>query len=71
MSGFTLTISTDNAAFHVEEVDDEDGYYAPHWEVARLLREVADKIGVGHDRGPIIDVNGNTVGGFAFTGDEP
>lgn len=70
MSGFTLIISTDSAAFHVESNDEENGYYAPHWEVARLLREVADKIGVGHDRGPIIDVNGATVGGFAFTEDE-
>lgn len=55
---FTLTISTDNAAF----ADDEGA------EVARILREAADAIeGEAEQVGHLYDVNGNRVGFYAFT----
>lgn len=64
---FTLTIDTNNAAFHVESNDEDNGTYTPEGEVDRLLREVADKVKVGYTHGAIIDFNGNTVGSFEFT----
>lgn len=55
---FTLHISTTNAAFA------EDG----HSEIARLLRDVADKIAthgvVTNEVHRLRDVNGNAVGHF-------
>ncbi|KXS55004.1 MAG: hypothetical protein AWU57_600 [Marinobacter sp. T13-3] len=54
MSHFTLTIKTDNAAF--EE---------PAQEVARMLRELADRIDRDSelpDVLPLRDLNGNRVG---------
>lgn len=52
---FSLTIATDNDAF-------ADGAAA---EVARILRDVADKLGdTGVTSGVCRDVNGNTVGTF-------
>lgn len=51
---FTLTIDTANDAFND----------APERELARILRNVADKletVGTGN-RAPVRDVNGNTVG---------
>lgn len=65
MSAFNLTIRTNNAAFHTE-----DGEHAPEHEVARLLREAADKIEQGYGtvhRASLIDYNGNNVGSFEFT----
>lgn len=70
MSGFTLNIRTNGAAFTTASNDEHNGEYAPHDEVARLLQEVAYKVEGYHDRGKIIDVNGATVGEFAFTEDE-
>ena len=57
--GFKLTIKTDNAAFS----EDEGG---PNLEVARLLREAADKIENGGDGGVLMDVNGNRVGSYSL-----
>lgn len=58
MSGFELTIDTDNAAF--------DGDMLPI-EVARILRMAAWQI---ENRGDIenglLDINGNTCGYFTF-----
>lgn len=59
---FKLTIETDNAAFA-----DADG---PQ-ELARILRELADKIDETNwltipDAGRVHDINGNTVGGWAL-----
>lgn len=57
---FTLNFATDNAAF-------ADGREA---EIARILRELADKIADG-DRDDmnlsIFDANGNSVGSAYFT----
>lgn len=64
MSAFRLTMLTNNAAFTIESNDEDNGTHDPGPEVARLLREVADKVKNGYTHGPIIDVNGNTVGRF-------
>lgn len=54
MSEFRVLINIDNAAF-------EDGRDA---ELARILREVADKLDDGVSAGNVRDYNGNTVGDF-------
>jgi len=53
-SNFTLNIDIENAAF------DPDA--AP--ELARLLREIADRVENGSIGGTIRDFNGNNVGSF-------
>ena len=57
---FTVTIKTDNAAFGDHTVN----------EVARILREVADRIETDGDERrdglTLRDVNGNTVGRAGF-----
>ena len=55
---FTLTIETDNAAF-----GDGDG----RAEVARILRDIADKVGVWQSYGRCMDSNGNNVGEWELT----
>jgi hypothetical protein len=56
---FKLEINTDNAAFE------------PTWvgEVARLLRETADRIegSPSPDIGHLRDTNGNSIGGWRFS----
>lgn len=54
---FKVTVEIDNAAFQPEA--------AP--EVARILRETADRVEQGYRSEAIRDENGNTVGAFAFT----
>lgn len=55
---FELKIDTSNAAFEADAGA----------EIARILREVADLIvDTGNWDATIQDVNGNTVGRFAFT----
>lgn len=56
MQQVNIQFSTTNAAF----VDDDPGF-----EVARILRKLADKLetdGVPGDEYPLHDVNGNRVG---------
>lgn len=67
MSAFRLTMLTNNAAFHIESNDEDDGTHVPGPEVVRLLREAADKIERGVTRSSLIDYNGNNVGSFEFT----
>jgi len=55
-SGFKLTITCDNAAY-------SDGWEI---EVARQLRNIADKLERGHEYGNIMDYNGNKVGNFSY-----
>lgn len=52
---FKLKIKTDNAAFA------EDGNGGKN-EVARILREIAEKLEAGYDVGSARDINGNKVG---------
>lgn len=65
---FVLRMNTDSAAF--EGADDDFGA-GP--EVARILRELADKLDTPADMGVVlkwsgglVDFNGNTVGRWAF-----
>ena len=48
---FKIEFETGNAAF------DEEGY-----EIARILREVADKIEAGRYVESVVDLNGNRIG---------
>lgn len=52
---FKLEIETGNAAF-----DDEGKAY----EIARILRDLADKIENGAEAGSVRDINGNKVGSY-------
>lgn len=52
----TVKIKTDNAAF---------GGADKALELARMLREIAQKIERGHTEGKVYDLNGNPVGAFA------
>jgi hypothetical protein len=52
---FTVHIRTDNAAF-----EDAPG------EVARILQVVAERVRDGQTSGRVLDINGNSVGGFGF-----
>lgn len=52
---FKLEFATDNAAFEV-----------PFAEIARILRDVAERIERGAVSAPVRDINGNTVGAFAI-----
>ncbi len=57
MADFTIRFGIENAAF----VDDQAG------EVARILREVADKVRPDTE-GVIFDVNSNRVGNWSMDG---
>lgn len=50
----TIEFTTDNAAFEDDRAV----------EIARILRDLADKILLGRTSGPIRDINGNRVGTF-------
>jgi hypothetical protein len=60
MSSFSLKLNTDNDAFA------ED----PALEVARILREAADKLESGCTGSQLRDGNGNKVGQFTLDIDE-
>lgn len=56
---FVMTINLDNDAF----------LEAAEYEVIRLLKYVAEEIefrGIPEERAPLLDVNGNTVGGYSL-----
>lgn len=55
---FTLTFTTDNAAF-------DEGQYPG--EVASILRQVAQEVKDGKASGRIHDVNGNSIGTYGVT----
>lgn len=57
MSEFRVLIKTDNAAF------EEEGRGT---ETARILRQVAYRLGCGDEAGNVRDINGNPVGDFGF-----
>lgn len=63
MSNVSVKIATDNAAFRLE-----DGTL-DRFEVARVMREAADKVEAGYSTGRLMDANGNDVGGFLVTED--
>ena len=51
-----ILIETDNAAF-------ADG---PEYEIARILRRLAEDIEAGREPGVLMDVNGNLVGTVTY-----
>ena len=57
---FTLQFTTDNAAF-------ED---CPEAEIARILRNIADRVDQGSDEGVAMDANGNRVGTWSWIAPE-
>lgn len=61
---FNLTITEMGTAAFVES---ETG--GPEEEVARILRNVADRIESGQDAGVLMDINGNRVGKYRTTGE--
>lgn len=65
---FSLTMKTDNAAFHEGEDDEQLAGTALPSEVARILREIAERVEAGDEQGPAVDVNGNTVGRYWLRG---
>jgi hypothetical protein len=54
----TITIKTDNAAFQDNR----------HAEVARILRDLANRLDRGFTFDRVQDVNGNAVGSVTLTG---
>lgn len=55
-----IKFKTSNAAFH-DDNGNEDEYYR-NQEVARILREIADRVEDYWDRGSIADLNGIKIG---------
>lgn len=55
-----IEFSTENAAFR-DECGNIDSY-----EIARILREIAEKVQIGYTYGPIMDYNGNKVGSWSI-----
>ena len=60
--------NTDNAAFHDEDAETEEGELSQTGrdEVARILVEVAKFVEAGHDSGFCFDINGNKVGDWSL-----
>lgn len=63
MSRVVVEIATDNDAFRRE-----DGSLDPT-EVGRLLRSAANRVLVGRTEGPLVDLNGATVGTYTIEED--
>ena len=62
---FTMNVKTSNAAF----TDTADGF-DPGPELARILRDVADRMEGGYVlSGSVFDINGNKVGSFETVAD--
>lgn len=55
-----IKFKTSNSAFH-DDNGNEDEFYR-NQEVARILREIADRVEDYWDRGSIADLNGNKIG---------
>jgi hypothetical protein len=60
MSSFSLNLNIDNAAFGEDR----------SLEIARILREAADKLEAGSTGSQLRDFNGNRVGQFVIDIDE-
>lgn len=56
---FTLRIETGNTAFGENITDNQR-------EIARILRDLADRLEQGEDCGWLMDANGNKVGTFSL-----
>lgn len=56
----TIEFHTGNSAFEDNEPE----------ETAKLLRDIASKIDRGDTDGPVLDLNGNTIGGWEFDAEQ-
>jgi hypothetical protein len=56
--------------FKLEIVTENESFRNGGAEVVRILRDAAYRVEYGHRDGRLMDVNGNTVGEFKFTGRE-
>lgn len=63
----TLKIETGNGIFH--ETDEERIDAGGMYELARLLREVADEIEEGSKKGTIVELCGNRCGSYLIEED--
>lgn len=59
---FTVTFDCGNDALQAD-----DHVHGAHMEIDRILRDLADKVRRGSNRGRIIDANGNNVGEFRLS----
>jgi len=59
---FSVKIHYDNAAFCADEDDEGLHEVAKRAEIARIIREVAERLDRGYDYGLCRDINGNFVG---------
>jgi hypothetical protein len=57
-----IRFTTDNAAF--DGGDDDQCNSTRNAEIARILREIADAIEECEEAGPVVDINGNTIGSW-------
>lgn len=62
---FKLSFKTDNASFR----DLDGGVFVP--EVAHVLQSIAADVRAGYRSKKIMDVDGNSIGSWALTGDRP
>lgn len=62
---FKLEMKTGGSAFRDSYTGEENDVDEAR-EVARILREVADKLEYGYRDGGCIDINGNNIGKFTF-----
>ena len=51
-----IIFNTENVAF------EEYGYR----EIDRILKEISEKVRLGYDHGPIMDINGNKIGEWSL-----
>lgn len=56
MSVFIVSIECDNEAFDPR----------PNREIARILRDIADKVSQGNSDGVAMDANGNKIGSYSL-----
>lgn len=55
-----IEFSTDNAAFYND--NSVVNYWARATEISRILKRIIDEVNSGLISGPIIDINGHTIG---------
>jgi hypothetical protein len=61
-----IEFSTEGAAFKSEYEDAWSNNYTKREECSRILRRIASHIELGDSRGPIMDINGNTIGEWSL-----
>jgi hypothetical protein len=65
---FTMRVETGNAAFQDDTPDGERFFPGP--ELARILRDIAERVNDGQTHRAVYDINGNRVGSWEITEEE-